>query len=202
MASLQLSTLRSLDDWRYLLAWAEYPLRLVEDRHDQSAVGYICSRTLTNGRGIQVIESGITDYSTGIAVLHQLKTETSGDIQLGWPQTNILVQIGRNLGGSPIPGDQWLLRIHFASGRLRNVASIGFVDASMGADGGDLCIPPDAFVRLVLGYRDLDELQDAWPDIVVKPESRYLCHILFPKVNAYFCMPYLFYGQVLSGRSA
>jgi hypothetical protein len=62
----------------------------------------------------------------------------------------------------------------------------------MGADGGDLCIPPDAFVRLVLGYRDLAELQDAWPDIVVKPERRHLLQTLFPKLASYFWMPYLY----------
>jgi hypothetical protein len=76
------------------------------------------------------------------------------------------------------------------------VAPLGFVDASMGADGGDLCIPPDAFVRLVLGYRDLDELGDAWPDIVVKAQSRYLLQALFPKMTSYFWMPYLYYGSI------
>ena len=81
--------------------------------------------------------------------------------------------------------------------KLRNVASAGFVDASMGADGGDLCIPPDAFVCLVFGYRSLDELADAWPDIVVKPQSRYLLQALFPKRQAYFWMPYLYCGSTV-----
>ena len=233
MAGLDLSTLRDADAWHYLLQWAAYPVRLVEDTRNQRAVGYVC--TLANGRGVRVIESGIADQAVGMAVLQQLKLESTGEIQLGWPQTNTLVQIGRSLGSTPVPGDQWLLRIRdvaafltkigpvleqrlaasacanltadlcinlfrqtfvlqFADGKLHNVAAIGFVDASMGADGGDLCIPPDAFVRLVFGYRTLAELHDAWPDIVVKPASRYVIETLFPKRDTYFWMPYLYWG--------
>ena len=82
----------------------------------------------------------------------------------------------------------------FQSGKLVRVDALGFVDSSMGADGGDLCIPPDAFVRLVLGYRGLDELVDAWPDIVMKVESRYLVDVLFPKVDSYFYATYAYFG--------
>jgi hypothetical protein len=71
--------------------------------------------------------------------------------------------------------------LHFQAGKLIQVERVGFVDASMGAEGGDLNIPPDAFVRLVLGYRDLDELHDAWPDIRVVDESR---------VDSWVHMPY------------
>jgi len=53
--------------------------------------------------------------------------------------------------------------LRFDGGSLMNVASAGFVDSSSAADKGDLCIPPDAFIRLLLGYRTLDELCDAWP---------------------------------------
>ena len=60
----------------------------------------------------------------------------------------------------------------------------------MGAKGGDLNIPPDAFVRLVLGYRDLDELHDAWPDTVPRAESRHLLDVLFPKMGSWVHMPY------------
>jgi hypothetical protein len=77
-------------------------------------------------------------------------------------------------------------RMNFKAGKLAGVAALGFVDSSMGADGGDVCIPPDAFVRLVFGYRSLAELYDAWPDIVVKLESRHLLDILFPRINSYF----------------
>jgi predicted N-acetyltransferase YhbS len=80
--------------------------------------------------------------------------------------------------------------LRFEAGKLCQVDSLGFVDASMGADGGDLCIPPEAFVRLVLGYRCLDELRDAWPDIKVKAKSRYLVEALFPRLSGCIWMPY------------
>jgi hypothetical protein len=80
--------------------------------------------------------------------------------------------------------------LEFEAGQLRGVERAGFVDASMGAKGGDLNIPPDAFVRLVLGYRGLDALRDAWPDIAAKPSARYVLDALFPEMSSYFCMPY------------
>ena len=80
--------------------------------------------------------------------------------------------------------------LHFEAGRLLEAEPAGFVDASLGADGGDLCIPPQAFVRLVFGYRSLDELRDAWPDIVVKPGSRDVLEALFPRLSAHIHMPY------------
>jgi predicted N-acetyltransferase YhbS len=85
-------------------------------------------------------------------------------------------------------------RLRLAAGKFAGVESIGFMDTSMGADGGDLCIPPDAFVRLLCGYRDLDELRDAWPDIVIRSRSRRWLDLLFPKMTSYWCMPYLYNG--------
>jgi hypothetical protein len=85
-------------------------------------------------------------------------------------------------------------RLCFDAGKLVKVESLGFVDSSMGADGGDLCIPPDAFTRLVFGYRTLDELVDAWPDIVMKAESRRLVDVLFPKMASYFHTTYGYFG--------
>lgn len=79
--------------------------------------------------------------------------------------------------------------LHFNRGHLR-VEPLGFVDASMGADGGDLCIPPEAFIRLLLGYRTLDQLRDSWPDIGIKAATRYLVEALFPRLNAQILMPY------------
>lgn len=81
-------------------------------------------------------------------------------------------------------------RARIQAGRVAGMERAGFVDASMGADGGDLCIPPEAFVRLILGYRTLDELRDAWPDIVIKAKSHYLFDILFPKMASCIQMPY------------
>jgi hypothetical protein len=84
--------------------------------------------------------------------------------------------------------------LRFMVGKLISVDSVGFVDSSMGADGGDLCIPPEAFFRLVFGYRSLEELRDAWPDIVVKTGSRYLLSILFPKMKSYLNTTYHYHG--------
>lgn len=84
--------------------------------------------------------------------------------------------------------------MEFKEGKLAGVKGIGFKDASMGADGGDLCIPPDAFVRLVFGFRTLEQLTDAWPDIVVKPESRYLLETLFPTMTSYINTAYHYQG--------
>ena len=81
-------------------------------------------------------------------------------------------------------------RMRFTEGHLQGVDDLGFVDASMGADGGDLCIPPDAFTRLLFGYRTLDELLDAWPDTIIKDTSRSLLNTLFPKLSSCIWMPY------------
>jgi predicted acetyltransferase len=236
MAPLDCATLRTPAYWRYLLQAANYPVQLVDDRQTGRVAGYLCALRQPEAGRIRVIESSLSDEVSALSLLHQLKQEATHEIQLGWPSTNPLVQVGRSLGSTPIPGDQWLLRIPdvaaflrklapllerrlaaayhaelttdlyinlfrhsfrlcFVGGKLAQVANIGFVDASMGADGGDLCIPPDAFVRLVFGYRTLDELQDGWPDIVVRPASRRLLDSLFPKTSGYFWMPYLTHAK-------
>ncbi len=87
----------------------------------------------------------------------------------------------------------WKLTLE--QGRLVEVQSLGFVNAAMGSDGGDLCIPPDAFVRLVFGFRSLEQLQDAWPDILIKPEKRWLVEVLFPRLRAHLHTPYHFWGS-------
>jgi GNAT superfamily N-acetyltransferase len=227
---------RDVAYWRFLLQHAHFPVRVVVDRREGSSVGYVACFPMGKAEGgTYVVESGIRDHETGMAVLRQLKAETGGEICLGWPQTNTLVQIARSLGSKPLPSYQWLVRItdipafltkigpvlerrlaaagcgdltadltinlfreayvlHFAAGQLTGAQRAGFVDSSMGADGGDLCIPPDAFVRLVCGYRDLDELRDAWPDTMIRPRSRRWLDVLFPKMTSYWCMPYLYNG--------
>jgi hypothetical protein len=85
--------------------------------------------------------------------------------------------------------------LRFEGGRLVDVRDGGFVDTSMGADGGDLNIPPDAFVRLVLGFRTLDALRDAWPDTFATPSARELIEILFPPMSSHFWMPYHVFPQ-------
>lgn len=80
--------------------------------------------------------------------------------------------------------------LDWKAGRLEEITPIGFVDASMGTQGSDLQIPPEAFVRLLFGYRSLEELQDAWPDTRVRDESRPIWQALFPHLNAWINMTY------------
>ena len=84
--------------------------------------------------------------------------------------------------------------LRFRHGKLEKVEKSNFVNSSLGAEGGDINIPPDAFLRLVFGYRRLDQLIDAWPDITVKPESRLLVDVLFPFMTSYFILPWQYYG--------
>jgi hypothetical protein len=86
----------------------------------------------------------------------------------------------------------WQIRIR--QGKLAEIRRLGFVNVAMGSDGGDLCIPQDAFTRLVFGFRSLDELQDAWPDILVKPEIRWLVEVLFPRLSTHLFTPYHYWG--------
>jgi hypothetical protein len=81
-------------------------------------------------------------------------------------------------------------RMRFVNGQLTAVDDVGFVDASMGADGGDLCIPPDAFIRLLFGYRSLESVRDAWPDIMWKDSTFDLLTTLFPVISSCIWMPY------------
>ncbi len=87
-------------------------------------------------------------------------------------------------------------RLSFLAGRLVSVEPLGFVDSSMGADGGELCIPPEAFVRLLLAHRTLDELMDAWPDIIVKPQLLNLIEALFPSKPSYLYATYASFAMV------
>jgi len=86
--------------------------------------------------------------------------------------------------------------LEFDASRLDAVRDLNFVDASMGADGGDVCIPPEAFTRLLFGYRSLEALTDAWPDISIKPAARPLIEVLFPRLAAYLYTPYHYLGQI------
>jgi len=81
-------------------------------------------------------------------------------------------------------------KLSFCKGKLVTADDIGFKDSSMGAYGGDLCIPQDAFIRLLFGFRTLDQLTDAWPDIVINPAKRCLFDILFPRLTSHIYLPY------------
>ena len=85
---------------------------------------------------------------------------------------------------------QTAFRLRVVQGRIDEVQDMGFMDASTGSDGGDLCVPPDAFARLLLGYRSLEQVLDAWPDTMIKAGARALLEALFPRVDSLILMPY------------
>ncbi len=225
---LAFSVERTADYWRYLVQFTRPQTRLVIDTRTQRAVGYVC--TPPPGQHLHISESAIPDFETGVAVLRQLKTETSSEVQIVGPASAPLVRLARSLGSQSATAYQWLWRIpdvarlltkiapvfearlaragcgalttalrlnlyreafilHLERGALR-VEPVGFMGASIGEDGGDLAIPPDAFIRLLFGYRPLDTLRDAWPDIMIKAETRYLWDILFPSMDSFIAMPY------------
>lgn len=85
---------------------------------------------------------------------------------------------------------QEAFEIQIVDGKVEKILSIGFRDYSMGADGGDICLPGDAFIRLVTGFKSIAQLRDAWPDIYIKPQFRFLLEALFPPMAAYLNTPY------------
>jgi predicted acetyltransferase len=236
-SSIQLYDMRSLDYWKFLLKWMKYPARMIINTRSKEVAGYFCVLTLEEKEGVRVFESAIFDHDVGMFALRYLKSEFGSEIQLEWPETGVLVHLGRSLGSTQLPVYQWLIRVPdivglikkiapvlesrieaspfrdlnrdiyinlyknalmltFRNGTLESVEPLDFVDASIGAEGGDIDIPPDAFIRLVLGYRRIDQLIDAWPDISVKPESRYLMEVLFTKMTSYLVMPWWYYEPV------
>ncbi len=235
MSHLQVATLRDADYWRFLLEHEKYPVEMIEETASGAVIGYLCIFRRASRQQSHIVEASVAGAEVALALLQMLKGETANEIQIGWAVADPLLQVARALGSTPVPGDQWLLRLpdvagllskltpvleqriaasawagvttelrinlfrqafalHLVAGKIKTVTPLGFVDASMGADGGDLCIPPDAFVRLLFGYRTLGQLFDVWPDIVVKPERRLLIETLFPPLQGYFWMPYLYYG--------
>lgn len=119
--------------------------------------------------------------------------------------TKLVPAFERRIGESSMPGltteviiNQFrqAIGISIVCGKITEIRSLGFVDSSMGADGGDLCIPADAFLRLLFGYRSIEQLWDAWPDTVVRESSREMLGILFPKMDAHLLGPYHYQGEI------
>lgn len=228
-AAYPLHVERSAADWLYLLRWTPAPVRLVFGKETGLIVGYVRATLSAEGE-MWVSEGVVLDEEAGLGVLGQLGS-AADTLRLGGGEGHTLVRLARDLGSSPLPAGQWLLRLpdvarflrrigpafesrlaragldgldvvlclnlyreafrlRFAAGRLEAVEELGFVDSSIGADGGDLCIPPDAFVRLAFGYRDLETLRDAWPDIMVKEQSRAVWEALFPPLASWIWTPY------------
>lgn len=100
----------------------------------------------------------------------------------------------RRIAASPFAGLTQAVRLNlyrqayemiFENGTITAVNSIGFQEWA-----GMICIPPDAFTQLVLGYRIAEELREFFPDLMAWGESRYLLAVLFPRTNAYIHMIY------------
>jgi hypothetical protein len=71
------------------------------------------------------------------------------------------------------------MRLRFENGRVAEVAST--------RPTGDeaLRVPPLQFTPLVLGYRTVEQLQAAYPDVSVTPVERLLIDTLFPTVSSF-----------------
>jgi len=70
--------------------------------------------------------------------------------------------------------------LRFVAGRLTEVANLGFA-------GGETILrcPPLQFIPLVLGYRTVEELRAAHPDVSVASPWQLLVDTLFPKVASF-----------------
>jgi len=79
------------------------------------------------------------------------------------------------------------LNLYYETLVLRFVAGkLTAVDAGDGTGGGVvLGMPPLQFIPLVLGYRTVQELRAAYPDVSVTPPWRLLVDTLFPKVSSF-----------------
>lgn len=70
------------------------------------------------------------------------------------------------------------LLLHFEAGRLREVEAVRQVE-------GEIGIPPDPFMQLVLGWRTGAELDALYPDVRIKGQSRLIVDVLFPRMSAF-----------------
>lgn len=74
------------------------------------------------------------------------------------------------------------LALSFEQGRLLRVEPWRAATAGPGADAG---CPGLVFLQLLFGYRGLDELRDAFPDVWVEPSAEGLLRALFPKAASW-----------------
>jgi GNAT superfamily N-acetyltransferase len=72
------------------------------------------------------------------------------------------------------------LVLRFVEGRLTEVTNGGTT-----GDEAILHLPPLQFIPLVLGYRTVEELRAAYPDVRVTPTGRLLVDTLFPKAESF-----------------
>jgi len=113
--------------------------------------------------------------------------------QIHVPDLNALLRalapvLERRIAASPFAGLTRNVRLslyretvelRFVAGRLMEIANLGFT--------GDESIrfPPLQFIPLLMGYRTVEELRAAHPDVSVAPAWRLLVDTLFPKVTSF-----------------
>lgn len=168
-----LKTLKDQNMKRILVSWSQH-LPLV-----------VCMRSL----GSQTLRGG--QWLVRIPDLHRLLTTLKPVLEQrlsSSPWRGLTTELTINLYREAFS-------LRFEHGILTALSPLGFRDYSMGADGGDLCIPPEAFVRLITGHCVLQELFEPWPDIVVKPQVHYVIDCLFPRMKAFLSAPYHYLGS-------
>src|SRR5690606_14605410 len=124
MANLQVATLREADYWHFLLAHQQYPVQIVTDQAQQQDVGYLCTLPQADRQRAKVIESSLASPEMALAVLQQIKAEVHDEVHLGWPESSTLVQVGRGLGSTPSPADQWLIRLPDVAAFLTRIGPV------------------------------------------------------------------------------
>jgi hypothetical protein len=72
------------------------------------------------------------------------------------------------------------LVLRFVEGKLTEVTN-----GDTTGDGAILRLPPLQFIPLVLGYRTVEELRAAYPDVSATPAGRLLVDTLFPKAESF-----------------
>jgi predicted N-acetyltransferase YhbS len=76
------------------------------------------------------------------------------------------------------------LSLRFVAGELTEVANLGFTGDE------EMRLPPLQFIPLVLGYRTVEELRAAHPDVSVWGTGRLLLETLFPKLASFIYTVY------------
>ncbi|MDQ2654742.1 MAG: GNAT family N-acetyltransferase [Chloroflexota bacterium] len=100
----------------------------------------------------------------------------------------------RRLAASPEAGWSGDLRLSFYRSGVKLRVASGRVTAEPWqperSEDGDALFPDLTFLKVLLGYRSLADVQDAWPDCIVEsPMAQALLPILFPRRHSHIWDP-------------
>ncbi|RAQ95325.1 GNAT family N-acetyltransferase [Thermogemmatispora tikiterensis] len=93
----------------------------------------------------------------------------------------------RRLAQSPLAGYSGSLSLHFYGHELLlhfqagSLEAVRQVERAYDYEQAAAAFPPLVFLQLLFGYRSLEELSYAFPDVEVKPTAEMLLQTLFPK---------------------